>query len=241
MGRFVNSDSVMGMNDTLQSYNLFSYCGNNPISRYDIGGDSWKDFFREAFHAGNAFLMAIGIDTAAVGAALLDMYKDKNGIYHARFNCWQRFFGYNEVYDFFFDIGTWMVAYQFPFTYNHCGYTIWAWKGDYINLGAGAELGIYRGNRGHRVVDRSLAMQMSMIVIYRGAWIINYAPQEPQWWITAFNPSYQNANPKELIVNIGVYFYDYGMYWAFRSSGLKYNTNYRWYFNDRLGFAIFQY
>jgi len=33
---------------------------------------------------------------------------------------------------------------KFPFTYGDERLMLWAWKGDYINLGAGAELGIYR-------------------------------------------------------------------------------------------------
>ena len=68
------------------------------------------------------------------------MYKDNEGVYHASFDCWQQLFGYNNLYDFFFDLGTSCEPAKFPFTYNGKEYIIWMWKGDYINLGAGAEL-----------------------------------------------------------------------------------------------------
>lgn len=41
------------------------------------------------------------------------MTKDKAGIYHAKFDCWQHFFGYNDFYDFMFDIGTSMKSKKF--------------------------------------------------------------------------------------------------------------------------------
>ena len=46
-GRFVSSDDTgyLGMEETLSSYNLFAYCGNNPIIGYDPEGTfSWSTF-----------------------------------------------------------------------------------------------------------------------------------------------------------------------------------------------------
>ena len=40
-GRFINADSVMGVNQDMASYNLFVYCGNNPICRADSSGQAW--------------------------------------------------------------------------------------------------------------------------------------------------------------------------------------------------------
>lgn len=54
-----------------------------------------------------------GINTAAIGGFLLDMQKDKYGIYHANFNCPPQYAGYNDLYDFFFDIGTSMLSAKF--------------------------------------------------------------------------------------------------------------------------------
>ena len=41
-GRFVNADGVMGINQDMTTYNLFAYCGNNPITRADDGGEFWN-------------------------------------------------------------------------------------------------------------------------------------------------------------------------------------------------------
>ena len=42
IGRFANTDKVIGSNDDHAAYALFSYCGNSPISRCDNGGFFWK-------------------------------------------------------------------------------------------------------------------------------------------------------------------------------------------------------
>lgn len=62
----------------------------------------------------------------------------------------------------------------------------WAWKGDYINLGAGAELGIYKKVGIHWIVDKSLALPMSMKLILPGK-VDEY--NSYTWWITSFDPS----------------------------------------------------
>ena len=38
VGRFLNIDSVMGVNGDIHTYNLFAYCGNNPVNRADPTG-----------------------------------------------------------------------------------------------------------------------------------------------------------------------------------------------------------
>ena len=76
---------------------MFAYCGNNPISRYDVGGMFWKETIRGSFQAINNAGIERGIDTAAIGAFFLQMYKDNEGVYHASFDCWQQLFGYNNL------------------------------------------------------------------------------------------------------------------------------------------------
>ena len=41
--RFINADKSqnLGINSDFASWNLYVYCGNNPISREDSGGDFW--------------------------------------------------------------------------------------------------------------------------------------------------------------------------------------------------------
>ena len=223
IGRFLNADSSLGINEDFNTHNLFIYCGNNPINRYDVGGMSWKSVWRvvkktvnKALHVGNTAAIWLGIDTAAIGGYCLNMKKDRSGVYHANFDCWQQYFGYNDMYDFMFDIGTSMKSKKFTFTYNKESYVFWMWKGDYINLGAGAELGIYYGGDPHWLVDKSLAMSMSMKLSYKGKTIIDYSNNT--WWLTGFNPKYQNVNASNLTVTFRVFFNSRAMYDAFKKS-----------------------
>ena len=53
-GRFLNSDyiSMLGANKDFESFNLFVYCGNNPIMRIDTSGCGWEsiiDCLKDAF------------------------------------------------------------------------------------------------------------------------------------------------------------------------------------------------
>ena len=238
VGRFINADGYVSTGQGIIGHNMFAYCGNNPIVRIDADGTRWKIILKFALHVGNIFLVALGYDTAAFGASFLNMSKDSSGVYHADFNCWQQYFGYNSFYDWMFDAGTSMKSAKFSFVYNGSGYTIWAWKGDYINLGAGAELGIYRGNSGHRTVDKSLAMQMSMTLKYKGKTIISYYPSERQWWITGFNPKYLNVSASDLTATFTLRFNSSGMFYAFRS---KYSWDSRWRFYTNGYYATFQF
>ena len=205
-GRFINADRVLGANSDLAAYNLYPYCGNNPIIRYDDNGMFFKEIIRGIIHAGNAVAIYIGIDTAQIGAYFLNMEKDSEGIYHADFDCWQQYFGYNDLYDFVFDLGTSMAKIKFEFSSGGIEYVVWAWKGDYINLGAGAELGIYQGGGPHWIVDKSLAMAMTLDLYYKGESIISYTPDHEQWWITGFNPKYQNVKAEDLTAVFCMYF-----------------------------------
>ena len=41
IGRFINADAILGANKDLISYNMFTYCGNNPLNRADPTGHFW--------------------------------------------------------------------------------------------------------------------------------------------------------------------------------------------------------
>ena len=177
------------------------------------------------------------VGTDELGALALDMYKDGNGVYHARTTAWQQIGGYNDLYDYIFDIGTSMDKAKFEFTDNVIDtdgrdYILWAWKGDYINLGSGAELGIYSRDSGllgqvdvstphddHWLVDTSLAMPMTMTLKEGNTVIASYTPNENQWWITSFNPAYKNREASGLSVSFTVDFTgNESMYDAFLNS-----------------------
>lgn len=164
--------------------------------------------------------------------------RDKKGNWHARQDRWQQFMGYAEVYDVIFDLGTSMDADNWEFEYEEENYILWAWKGDYLNLGAGAELGIYRQSDGPLkdagiwFVDPSLALPMSMSLSDATGEIASYAPDEPQWWITSFNPNVQDPSAASLSATFTVDFSgNEGMFEAFRDA--HGGPNSLWTFNPR--------
>ena len=110
---------------------------------------------------------------------------------------------------------------------------IWAWKGDYLNLGAGAELGIYKRWSYSDViwmVDKTLAMTMSMQLDYKQTNIINWQPTSKQWWITGFNYNYRNVKRDDLTARFSIAFNNSTMYNSFRNSwGVEDN---RWKFSS---------
>jgi len=88
-----------------------------------------------------------------------------------------------------------------PIMYKGEEYRIWMWKGDYYGLGAGAETGIYRGSGYHKLTyqDSKLIMKLSLYD-KSGRQIMKYEPGDPQWWITGFNPEYQDVKYQDLRV-----------------------------------------
>ena len=155
----------------------------------------------------------VGRDNAV---KVLNMSKDSNGIYHADFDCWQRFCGYTDFYDFVFSIGSKMDSTKNTFYDEDSDglddYVLWGWKGDYWELGYGGEMGIYKrlGDSEIWYVDKNLAIDMTLKVDYRNSttstdWytIIDWEPkkaegyEDKQWWITGFNPKYANESLKD--------------------------------------------
>ena len=202
------------------SLNLYTYCWNSPILYVDYSG--YGPILKMLVKALN-ITIDIKLRTQTfnllnstnVGAACLMMNKDDVGNYHASFNCWQALFGYNDFYDFVFEECSSALPKKFDCEYDGEKYRLWAWKGDYINLGASAELGVYRKiddinglEINHWVVDKDLAMPMTLTLTDTSGNVIvdNYSPEENQWWITGFNPKYQNMDASKLIATYTVDF-----------------------------------
>ena len=184
----------------------------------------------------NIGITILGPERAASwGAKILNMSMDEQGIYHANFDCWKQYFGYTDLYDVVFDAATSMRSAKFEFDVNNdyiSEYIIWVWKGDYLNLGAGAELGIYKRwsyNDVIWIVDKTLAMNMTLQLDYKQTNIINWQPTAKQWWITGFNFNYRNVKRDDLTARFSVTFNDALMFNSFKD---RWNTrDNRWNFN----------
>lgn len=164
-------------------------------------------------------LLIKNTDWAKVGGTLLDMDKDEKGIYHARFDCWQQCVGYSKFYDSMFDLFTDMrYNNNGTFVYNKQNYVLWAWKGDYLNLGAGAELGIYYGGKDINSfwkIDKSLAMPMTLTLKHKTKGIIVDNWKNTTWWITAFNPNITDIYANDLTAYFTVKFLNDEMFKEF--------------------------
>lgn len=144
-------------------------------------------------------------------------FMDDDEVYHTRPDCLQQYGGYNDFYDTVFDYATSMKKDNFKFSSEGRDYIVWVWKGDYLNLGAGAELGIYSHDSSilgidistphdeHWLVDTSLSMPMTITLKHKGKTIISYDPSKDEdhtyekvWWITGFNPYVPSVNASDL-------------------------------------------
>lgn len=143
----------------------------------------------------------------AAGAYLLNFVMDEQrSAYHSQPDTWQRNFGYNDFYDEIFRMGTKMDKEKYEFLYNGKEYVLWLWRGDYMNLHAGAEMGLYIdytemwGTTQYDAVDFELPMTISLY--YHNddypfnVWnMFSWMPQVEQWWATGFSPYVNNPNP----------------------------------------------
>ncbi len=157
-----------------------------------------------------------------IGADFLDFVRDNRFMaYHSQVETWQKAFGYNEIYDKVFEYGSLMKMDRLPFEYGEDGYIIWMWNGDYWNLQGGAETGLYvydrtvNGVDHYNVVDFNLPMTLSL---YRRSEngieaVFCWAPGEPQWWITGFNPDYTEPDPEDMITVCSIDFTEKSEMW----------------------------
>ena len=115
-----------------------------------------------------------------LGALILNFVLDENGeIYHSQPDTWQRYWGYNELYDDVFRIASNMNYGRVDFNTGTFQYTLWAWKGDYWNLQSGAEVGLYRyafdsdDNPHYEAINFEVPMTLSLYNYYSKDNIIN--------------------------------------------------------------------
>ena len=84
------------------------------------------------------------------------------------------------------------------------------WKGDYINLGSSAEVGIYKESAipGHWLTSTENAMPMSLILqeIDGRKFLFDYHPSENQLLINGFDPCNPNAYAENLQLTVTIDF-----------------------------------
>lgn len=190
---------------------------------------------------------------------------DGDGVYHARQE-WSlqsfEYSGYNDFYDTVFHYATSMAKEKFQFSDDDGNdYILWAWKGDYLILGAGAKMGIYKrmvvnGTKTeHWLVDQNLAMPMTLTLDYNGKQIISYDPKkvDPQifdplrkgtdkWWVTGFNPDYQDVKASQLTATYTATFNTQAMYDDFYNKyGQGRDKDNRWTFDPKTITATFKF
>lgn len=139
---------------------------------------------------------------AGLGAMFLDFHMNIDWNSENRWNFttlpgsyqWQKGVGYNWWYDWFFNLGGDIDKVRMPFEVNTRCYCVWAWKGEYWNLGTGAEIGIYytddheQAEAGYYEVDTDrLKLHVLMDVRYDNR-PITESFEQTNWWITSFTP-----------------------------------------------------
>ena len=89
----------------------------------------------------------------------------KNGVWYAAVNAPQRGTGYNDFYDFTFQVCNYTRFEAFFTASTKAGvpkeWRIEGWKGNYLNMGIGGEIGLYY--RSINTVDHSLSLDYSSL------------------------------------------------------------------------------
>ena len=76
VGRFISADGYVSTGQGIFSNNMFAYCGNNPINRFDSTGHFWSsilEFVKTAVaEIGNALAARVPMYAGAGGATFVD-------------------------------------------------------------------------------------------------------------------------------------------------------------------------
>lgn len=211
MGRFLTRDSYTGEKDEPLSLHLYTYCEGDGVNHWDPSGNSISSFIRQKVqgwkrsYPGRKFYADTRSGRNMQFMRSFDFfpyYYHGNLTYRVGQNCWQRKFGYNDLYDYVFISATGSFRKKFVLNIRRGfflkkEYILWAWKGDYLNLGAGAELGIYLKNGiFHSKANQRNAMFTGIEIKYQTNKICSRFTTQKEWWITGFVPSYQYRNPR---------------------------------------------
>lgn len=183
--------------------------------------DVWK-YKSQSYHVWQ-YMTKIGVFDDIFAA--MDFVKDESDehpCYHVdidgfpmdvakrHFGNWQEVGGYIDAYDVIFDVFCDMERDKFEFDVNGEDYTLWFWKGEYMNLGAGGESGIYKGDSQNIVaVDKNMEVPMALTVQFQDGTSYRWnSGGEPTWWNTSFDPNQQNVSVTDFTITYEIDFSD---------------------------------
>lgn len=155
----------------------------------------------------NNLLDVVFSSASSFGSVTLDFrYDDQHIAIHSDTTQWQAIGGYNDFYDWVFNAATSMDKLKLNFNVYGQDFVIWAWKGNYLNLGAGSEVGFYTQNSLLEGIEDFTGLEQWMVgdvlpmtlSLYRRTenGYYNYyhwLPYMEQWWITGFVPDINNS------------------------------------------------
>lgn len=145
------------------------------------------------------------LDIANINLASYRYYPEGNYYYTDDKECWQKNFGFNEVYDKFAPIT--MMYYDTVrtiFDYDGKEWLVQMWKGQYGYCFVGGEVGIYTrrpgsGGTHFACADKEDWLNMEMAFVWDEFNDGNYSPiftrpYEKYWWCTGFVVGFPNKN-----------------------------------------------
>ena len=145
------------------------------------------------------------LDIANINLASYRYYPEGNYYYTDDKECWQKNFGFNEVYDKFAPIT--MMYYDTVrtiFNYDGKEWLVQMWKGQYGYCFVGGEVGIYTrrpgsGGTHFTCADKEDWLNMEMAFVWDEFNDGNYSPiftrpYEKYWWCTGFVVGFPNKN-----------------------------------------------
>ena len=126
-------------------------------------------------------------------------YDADQAIYYSTLNPWQRFFGFNVIYDIAAPrVGMVYDTTRIYFDYDNRDWMIQIWKGQY-GITAGAEIGLYNKPKDRVVPQYACAKDEDLITmkfdLYNGGKYVFTRGPEKHWWLTGFK-----------IFNVGISF-----------------------------------
>ena len=150
----------------------------------------------------------------------------KEMMVYALINAWHRDMGYAVLYDKAAEaLPVWnIITRRFCFDYNGLEWMIQAWKGNYILISNGAEVGVYNRVPGEEMgtfyncaTDEQLMTMTMKLSTVNGTTLLDLKPQK-HWWINGFKLNGYTYEPESLVLEFSIEMPDMEMVNAFTAA-----------------------